>query len=282
MFAVRTAALGIALFVNAGATYPAETSQIMAESRQQTAFATPSYADIATRSLGAPAIVDAVVRDARRLKPAEAPGVAPGRVRYLVTADVSALIRGADGLAQRIFYLADVPLDARGKPPRLKKARVLLFARPVAGMAGDVQLTAPDGQLPWTPALDAMVRAIARDMVAPDAPPAITGVGNAFHVPGTLPGESETQIFLTTADARPVSLSILRRPGETTRWAVALSEIVDDAAAAPRRDTLLWYRLACGLPPALPDAAIATMPPEDGARAQEDYQFVRRSLGPCR
>src|SRR3546814_8147396 len=33
----------------------------------------------------------------------------------------------------------------------------------------------------------------------------ITEVGDAFHVPGTIPGESETQIFLRTSDQRPVS-----------------------------------------------------------------------------
>ncbi|KAA5569740.1 hypothetical protein F3G50_31575, partial [Pseudomonas aeruginosa] len=80
------------------------------------------------------------------------------------------------------------------------------------------------------------IRQIARDLVAPDAPPVITGVGNAFHVPGALPGEGETQVFLTTANGAPVSLSILRRPGEQPRWAVALSEIVDEAAAPPARD----------------------------------------------
>ena len=68
-------------------------------------------------------------------------------------------------------------------------------------------------------------------------------IGNAFHVAGSLPGEGETQMFLTTADARPVSLSILRRPGEQPRWAVALAEIVDEAAGPPQRDTFLWYRL---------------------------------------
>ena len=83
-----------------------------------------------------------------------------------------------------------------------------------------------------------------QEVVAPDAPPAITGLGNAFHVPGTLPGEGETQIFVQTATGAPISLSILRRPGEQRRWAVALGEVVDDAAAPPPRDTLLWYRLA--------------------------------------
>jgi hypothetical protein len=127
-----------------------------------------------------------------------------------------------------------------------------------------------------------MVRRIARDAVAPNAPPAVTGLGNAFHVPGALPGEGETQIFVQTANGAPISLSILRRPGEERRWAVALGEIVDDAAAAPARDTLLWYRLACGLPRTLPATSLADEDPANVAAARDDYRFVLNQLGPCR
>src|SRR6185503_7233832 len=107
------------------------------------------------------------------------------------------------------------------------------------------------------------LRALLRELTAADAPPRITGIGRAFHVPGSLPGESETQIFLQTADARPISLSILRRPGERPRWSVALSEIVDEAAAPPAPDTLLWYRLACTLPPRLPAQALSEASAEE-------------------
>ncbi|WP_326524312.1 hypothetical protein [Sphingomonas sp.] len=272
------ARLSIALAAAGCAAFPALATQIVAESGQ----VGPSYAAVAGRVLGASAVIDATIRSATRLKPEESPGLRPGHARFYVTADVGALIRGPAGVATRISYLADVPLDFRGRPPKLRKARVLLFARTVPGRPAEVQLTAPDAQLSWTPALDALVRTIAREVVAADAPPAITGVGNAFHVAGTLPGEGETQIFLNTADSRPVSLSILRRPGEQRRWAVALSEIVDEAAGPPPRDTLLWYRLACGLPPALPARSVVAMEPADAAVARADYQFVLRALGPCR
>ena len=112
--------------------------------------------------------------------------------------------------------------------------------------------------------------------------PAITGLGNAFHVPGTLPGEGETQIFVQTATGAPISLSILRRPGEQRRWAVALGEVVDDAAAPPPRDTLLWYRLACGLPRMLPPTSVESEDPANAATAREDYAFVLQQLGACR
>ena len=245
------------------------------------ATATPPFARLADLTLAAPVIADAVIRSAARIGGAEAAGVAPGQQRVYVTADVTALIRGAAGLPPRVGYLVDLAPDARGRIPKLKKARVLIFARPVAGGADQLQLVAADAQLPWTPAADAAVRDVARAALAADAPPAITGVGSAFHVPGALPGEGETQVFLQTADARPVSLSILRRPGERPRWSVALSEIVDEAAGPPAPGTLLWYRLACGLPRTLPEPSTAQLAPADAATAREDYRFVLEALGPC-
>lgn len=246
----------------------------------------PSYADLADLVLAAPVIADATVVSAARIKGAEAATVAPGLARFYVEAQLNALLRGQGGLPPRVGYLVDVAPDADGHLPRLKKLRVLLFARPVAvaangTAAGQLQLVAPDAQLAWTPSVDASVRAIAAAAVAPDAPPVVIGVGNAFHVPGSLPGESETQVFLQTQDHRLVSLSVLRRPGEQPRLAVALAEIVDEAAAAPARDTLLWYRLACALPPALPPRSTATLGEADAAAAREDYRFVIEALGPC-
>lgn len=239
------------------------------------------YSDMADLVLAAPVIADATVRSTTRIKPAEAANLAPGLVRLYVEVDVTALIRGSDGLPPRIGYLLDVAPDARGRVPKFKKARVLVFARPVAGAVNQVQLIAPDAQIDWTPTADARARKIAQDALATDAPPVITGVGNAFHVAGALPGEGETQIFLTTADQRPVSLSILRRPGEEPRWAVALSEIVDESAAPPAPDTLLWYRLTCALPKTLPDRNTTSLESADDVIAREDYAFVLNALGPC-
>lgn len=241
----------------------------------------PSYVALADLVIGSPIVVDATISSTTRIKGAEAANVPPGFVRFYVEADVAALIRGPAAIPPRIGYVLDAPLGPGGKQPRYKKARVLLFARPVPGNPGQVQLTGPEAQRAWSPALDALTRRIAGEMLAAEAPPVVTGIGNAFHVPGSLPGEGETQVFLTTQDKRPVSLNILRRPGEQRRWAVALSEIVDDAAAPPPRDTLLWYRLACGLPRALPARSLQAMEPADALLAREDYQFVLEELGPC-
>lgn len=278
MFRPHIVSLCAAFFAVSPALLPPAAAQLVAES----GVVLPPYAQIADRVVGAPTILDVRIRSATRIKGPEAANVAAGHQRFYVEADVLALIRADAPLPARVGYVVDVPLDARGRAPKLNKRRVLLFARPVAGQPTMIQLTTLDGQRDWSAELDALIRRIAREVVAPDAPPAITGLGNAFHVPGALPGEGETQIFVQTANGAPISLSILRRPGEQKRWAVALGEIVDDAAAAPARDTLLWYRLACGLPRALPATSLVDAEPDNAAAAREDYRFVLEQLGPCR
>ena len=104
---------------------------------------------------------------------------------------------------------------------------------------------------------------------------------DALAVPGTLVGESETQIFLATEGGDPVSLTIVRRPGMEPVWGVSYSEIVDQAARPPAHGTLAWYRLACFLPAQLPRGANLSQDPASRARAVEDYAFVLQQLGPC-
>lgn len=270
---------GIALAMQLAA--PSLLAQSVAPVPVSSAGAGTGYADLADLVIAAPIIADATIRSTLKLKGADAAGVAPGSTRFYVEADLVALVRGAGGLPPRIGYLLDVTPDASGRLPKLKKQRVLLFGRPVPGMPGQIQLVAPDAQIAWTPADDQRVRAIAQAIVATDAPPVITGIGNAFHVPGALPGEGETQVFLTTANGAPVSLTVLRRPGEQPRWAVALSEIVDEAAAPPAPATLLWYRLACALPATMPERSTASLDPANAAIAREDYAFIVQQLGPC-
>lgn len=241
-----------------------------------------SYADLADLALGAPIAVHLRLRSADRLDAREAPDLAPGFHRFLVEAEVVALIRGEGGLAPQVSYLVDLADDSRGHPARLRRRdEVLALARRVPGRPAELRLVAPDAQLPYSPATAERLRAILREAAAADAPPRITGIGRAFHVPGSLPGESETQIFLQTADGRPISLSILRRPGERPRWSVALSEIVDEAAAPPAPDTLLWYRLACTLPQRLPAPSLSEAGADEAAAIQADYRLVMDGLGRC-
>lgn len=239
-----------------------------------------SYVTLADMALAAPVALAAEISRALPLKGAQAADVPAGVTRYYVEAQVRALVSGQAELPPVVTYLVDLPNDERGRPLKLKDVPVLLLGAPGA-VPGEFRLIAPRAQVPRTPENEARLRAILAARLAPDAPPAITGVSRAFHVAGSLPGEGETQIFLRTSDGRPISLSILRRPGETPRWAVALSELVDDSAAPPAPGSLLWYRLACGLPPALPDDAATDLGDADGAIAREDYRVVLDGLGPC-
>ncbi len=238
-----------------------------------------TYADIADLALPAPIV--AHVRIRRAIPVAGDTARQGGRARLYVEADIVSLIKGPQA-PSRIAYLADVLVDARGRPERLRKrSEQLIFARPVPGRPGELQLLAGDAWQPFDPALAERTRAVLRAAAAADAAPAITGIGRAFHVPGTLAGESETQFFLLAEGGRPISVTVLRRPGERPRWAVALGEIVDEAAAEPRRDTLLWYRLACSLPEALPAASMVDAEPAHHAAIRADYRLIREGLGSC-
>jgi len=240
-----------------------------------------TYADMADIVSMAPVVAIAGIEKAKRLKGEATAGLAEHDARFLVTARTSALLRGSGGLPPRIEYLLDVPLDARGKPPKLAKSKVIVAAIPVSGKPDMLQLVSPNAQIDWTPGAEVQTRSILTEAVAADSPPRITGVGNAFHVRGSLPGESETQIFLKTVGGAPVSLNVLRRPGETPQWAVALGEMIDEAAKPPSPQTLLWYRLACFLPSQLPASSVQNLSQDDAAAAAEDYQFVIDALGRC-
>ncbi len=240
-----------------------------------------SYADLADLSIAAPIVGQVRLRTAQRIKPELGITIPLGRKRFLITADVVALIRGAEGLPPQIRYLVDIPDDAKGKTPKLKKAEMMVFGVAVPKRSGEIQLVAPDAQVTILPGLADQVRAILSAQTRADAPPRITGVGDAFHVAGSLSGQGETQIFLIADDGRPASLSIWREPGLKPRWAVSLDEIVDEGGGPPARDTLLWYRLACFLPRALSPESVATLDPESAQIAAEDYKTVLDGLGKC-
>lgn len=241
----------------------------------------PTYADLATLSDAADLVIRAQIRRQTTLKPDRAPGLAAGFARLYIEADTMAVIAGRSGVGGVIAYLVDVPLDARGKVPKLKKLEFVLFADTVPGRTGEVRLVAPAAQLAWTPDLEARLRPILTELYAAEVPPRITGISDALAVPGTLAGESETQIFLATESRAPVSITILRRPGQRVQWGVSWGEIIDSSARPPAPETLRWYRLACSLPPQLPSSANLARDPAERRLAAGDYAFVREALGPC-
>ena len=244
------------------------------------ALAGPTYADLADLADHAPLVAKVDIRDAVRLKPEQAPGVRSGMARVYVKAKIRALLLG-ETIGESASYLADVPVDPKGKPPKLKKTTALIFARPVAARPGELQLVSTVGQVAWSQPTEDRVRAILTELVAPSAPPRVTGVREVSFVPGNLIGEGETQIFLATEAGDPVSISVVHRPGEPPVWGVAFGEIVDQAARPPLRDTLAWYRLACFLPAGLSTATNLSGDGDTQRRAAEDYRYVRGQLGPC-
>ncbi|WP_232843101.1 hypothetical protein [Allopontixanthobacter confluentis] len=240
-----------------------------------------TYADIVDLADVSTLVVHARIRKQIELEPERSPGLEAGFVRLYIEADTVALLAGNAPVGESVRYLVDLPRNAKGRSPKLKKDEVLLFARPVTGRIGEIQLVGSGAQMPWSPPLELRVRPILASMVAADAPPVVTGVRDALSVNGNLVGESETQIFLSTKRDGPVSLTVIRRPGQAPEWGVSWTEIVDQAARPPARDTLEWYRLACFLPAALPGAANLSREAGSRAQAADDYRFVISSLGPC-
>jgi hypothetical protein len=192
-----------------------------------------------------------------------------------------ALLSGATPLGESFAYLVDLPLNAKGKPPKLKKMDVLLFARPVPNRAGEIQLVAPDAQLLWNQYEEDRLRAVLSELVSPDAPGKVSGVREIIHVPGTLAGEGETQIFLQTTDGSPASITVSHRPGMPPAWGVSFTELVANVARPPAHETLEWYRLACFLPNNLPRDANLSEGPEARSKAIADYRLVLGDLGGC-
>lgn len=232
------------------------------------------FADIAELSLASPLIVRATITRAVRITGKAAADVPPGRARLLVTAEVANVMVAPGRIGGRLQYLWDAPLDARGRPTRGKGLDVLAFlAAPDAD--GNTRLMSRRGQQPWDAALADTVRTLVTDDRAGRAP-VVRGVSNGFRADGTVPGESESQFFLATADGKPATLVVQNRPGEVRRVLVARGDIIDESAERVRPRTLLWYRLACFLPARLPASAGGN----DPALAR-DWRDAVASIGTC-
>ena len=240
-----------------------------------------TFADLAAHAEAAGLVLRAEIRRTAEVEPERAPGLAPGMARLFVEARTLGLVAGTAPVGEELRYLVDVPLDARGNAPKLKGRQVLLFADPVPGRPAEIRLIGPDAQIDWTPERESRLRPILAALLAPGAPPRVTGVADALSVAGNLEGESETQFFLATDGDDPASITVVSRPGTGRRWGVSYTEVVDQAAAPPVDGTLAWYRLACFLPADLPGGAVLSGDPAARARASRDYAFVRESLGPC-
>ncbi|MEO6387954.1 MAG: hypothetical protein ABIT16_05100 [Croceibacterium sp.] len=252
---------------------PAETAQ--------PAVPVATYADMAALTERASIVALVEVRKQAQVEPARAPGLAPGHTRLYVTARTSALLAARSPIGESLNYLVDIPLDTKGRAPKLKKQRFLIFAAPVPGSPGVLQLVGDGAQVPATLESEQLARTVIAAFAEADAPPKITGVRDIMSVAGNLVGESETQLFLDTSTGEPVSLSVIRRPGMEPRWGVSWSEIVDQSARPPAPDSVEWYRLACTLPAQLPSDSYLQGDPAARDRAKRDYGYILQQLGTC-
>ncbi|HSG33387.1 MAG TPA: hypothetical protein VLA37_02550, partial [Sphingomonadaceae bacterium] len=241
-----------------------------------------TYADLVDLSEQANLVVKAKIRKQATVSPENSPGLLPGHVRLYLEAETQALLAGSAAIGQSLRLLADLPLDSRGRPPKLKDSEFIFFGREVPGRPGELQLLTPDSYSTAGPDEEARIRAVLREVAQPEAPPHIEAIREAISIAGNLAGESETQLFLETAEGTPVSLTVMRRPGMAPQWGVAWSELVDQSARPPERETLAWYRLACFLPSELPASANISDNEVSRRRALEDYQVVMSELGPCK
>jgi hypothetical protein len=241
----------------------------------------PTYADLVGLAEASTVVAEVTVKDQATVPAERAPGLAAGRARLYLQTQTQRVLKGPSALGESVSYLADVPLGPKGKPPKLRKQTFLVFANPVAARPGELQLVAPDAQLPLDPTLEERVRTVIGQLAAADAPARITGVRDVISVAGNLAGESETQMFVNTIGGAPVSLTVIRRPNMDPTWGVSWSEIVDQSAKPPERDTIAWYRLACSLPRQLPGNAFLQADAAGRGRAEADYRFILEQLGPC-
>lgn len=240
-----------------------------------------TYADVADLADSARLVARVAVRGLARVPDARAAGLLPGTGRFLVRARTVALLSGDAELGESLRYLVDLPLDARGRPPALKKREVFVFARLVPGRPDELQLVARDAQLPWDAVTETRLRAILSELAAPGAPGGVSGVREIIHVPGTLAGEGETQIFFTTWDNSAASATVRHVPGQPPAWGVSFSELLADVGNPPRAETLAWYRLACFLPNAVPRGANHSEDPAARQQAENDYRMLLGELGAC-
>ena len=269
-----------AIVAAASVLAPASPVSAASESSASALVGSVSYADLADLADGAELVVRAQIRKLVPLKPANTPGPA-NITRFYVEARTEALYFGRRAVGETLRYLVDLPVDAKGRPAKVKKQSFVLFAHSAPGRVDQLQLVRPDAQLPWSAGDEQRIKRILAELHAVGAPQRVTGVREALHVPGALAGEGETQFFLTTADDQPAAVSVLRRPGSPAQISVSFSDLVEQGAGMPRADSLGWYRLACFLPSELPVEANIATEPTDRAAAQSDYRAVIEQLGPC-
>lgn len=244
------------------------------------AISAPNYADWADLALAAPAVVDADLTRVSRLSHSQAPDVPEGKMRLLVEGRLNAALKAPSVLPLRAEWLWQGPAAPRHQIEFQRSDRMLIFVEPIPGSskAGIQQyrLVSANGQQPWSPEAEKVVRAILQEAAQPENRGLmVTGVTDAHVTYGTIEGIRQSQFFLSTIGNRPITLVVERAPdAPPARITATASEFISNAATV-KPETLLWHALACGLPEDLPEKLA-----EDSALS-EDYAAARADIGIC-
>ncbi|WAT17298.1 hypothetical protein OZN62_10210 [Aurantiacibacter sp. MUD11] len=279
LFRALSAGLALALASACATSSPAMSQD--APAPELPAAQAPTYADLVDMALRADLVAIVEVDDQIPFPPERAPNLPPSQVRLYIESLTQALLAAPSALGQGLTFVVDQPRDMDGDAPDLEERRFLVFGDLSATQPGAIQLLSSRAMLPHGPRIEARVRRVLTQLAEAGDPAPITGVRDVISVPGNLAGESETQMFIESADGAPVSLTVVRRPGMAPEWGISLGEIVDASARPPEPETLNWYRFACFLPRELPEGAFLQRDRASQAQARTDYALVLRDLGEC-
>ena len=116
-----------------------------------------------------------------------------------------------------------------------------------------------------------------------DAPPRITGIGRAFHVAGLAARrERDPDSSCRPTNNRPISISVLRRPNEQPRWAVSLTEVIDERRPRRRATPCSGIASPARCPPQLPRQSLSEASAEEARAIEADYRLVMDEPRPLR
>lgn len=240
-----------------------------------------TYVDLVELAAASDLVAIVLVDDQIVVPPERAPGLPPGQVRLYIEGLTQSVLSAPRPIGGELVFVVDQPLDARGKPPKLKKQTFLVFGDLDPARPRDLQLLSSKAMLATGPQIEQRIRIVLTQLAQADAPPTVSGIKDVISVPGNLAGESETQIFVQTTTGVPVSMNVIRRPGMTPRWGISFGDIVNPAARPPAPQTLAWYQFACNLPREIEEDAFLQRERSARDQARSDYAFILSELGEC-
>jgi hypothetical protein len=263
------------------------SAQAAASGPQATPQPAPSYALTARLYLQAPIVLRATVQKPGLFERNRRQKLADGRWRILFDADLQTVYKAPVSVRTPVTVAWEGPATPAGQAPDFSRQSVILFLRPRAavGKSEGAAFETLEAQAltPWTPAAEAMVRAIGSETQAPGlADLGLTGIMELFEQDGDPPFQRGYQFFIGTRSGGQVSVAL--NLNDNRRGAdqvfLATGDTMGDGQVV-KRDTLPWYLLACTLPK--PSAAqlreasrLST--PADASRA---FNQLTAALGPC-